>query len=87
MSKSLSGQQKLCCTYCQGEHFPTKSDIVTDINARKEILKNSCCDLCLKTGHLSKNCIKIIFVEFVKRNITLVFVKKRINNRPIKHQN
>ena len=51
----LSGQQKLCCVYCQGEHFPTKCDKVTDVNARKEILKNSsCCYSCLKTGHVSK---------------------------------
>ena len=48
MSAFLSGQQKLCCVYCQGEHFPTKCDKVTDVNARKEILKNSlCCYLCL----------------------------------------
>ena len=35
MSVFLSGQQKLCCVYCQGEHFPTKCDKVTDVNARK----------------------------------------------------
>ena len=35
MSAFLSGQQKLCCVYCQGEHFPTKCDKVTDVNARK----------------------------------------------------
>ena len=55
MPAFLSGQQKLCCVYCQGEHFPTKCDKVTDVNARKEILKNSsCCYSCLKTGHVSK---------------------------------
>ena len=55
MSAFLSGQQKLCCVFCQGEHFPTKYDKVTCINARKEILKNSsCCYSCLKTGHVSK---------------------------------
>ena len=37
MSAFLSGQKKLCCVYCQGEHFPTKYDKVTDVNARKEI--------------------------------------------------
>ena len=51
MSAFLSGQQKLCYVYCQGEHFSTKCDKVTDVNACKEVLKNSlCCYLCLKTG-------------------------------------
>ena len=55
----LSVQQKLCCLYCQGEHFPRKCDKVTDVNARKEILKNSlCCYSCLKTGHASKKFTK-----------------------------
>ena len=59
MSVFLSGQQKLCYVYCQGEHFSTKCDKVTDVNACKEILKNSlCCYLCLKTGHVSKKCTK-----------------------------
>ena len=59
MSLFLSGEQKLCCVYSQGEHFPRKYDIVTDVNVRKEILKHSlCCYLCLKTGHLSEKCTK-----------------------------
>ena len=41
MSVFLSGQQKLCCVYCQGEHFPIKCHNVTDVNARKEILENA----------------------------------------------
>ena len=87
MSAFLSGQQKLCCVYCQGEHFPTKCDQVTDLNVCKEVLKNSSCSyLCLKTVHLGKNCTKNIFAEFVTRNIMLVFVEKRINNRLIKRQ-
>ena len=45
MSAFLSGQQKLCCVYCQGELFPTKCDKVTDVNAGKEILKSSSCCL------------------------------------------
>ena len=45
MSEFLSGQQKLCCVYCQGELFPTKCDKVTDVNAGKEILKSSSCYL------------------------------------------
>ena len=41
MSVFLSGQQKLCCVYCQGEHFPIKCHNVTDVNSRKEILENA----------------------------------------------
>ena len=41
MTAFLSGHQKFCCVYCQGDYFPIKCDKVTDINARKEILKNS----------------------------------------------
>ena len=59
MSELLSGQQKLCCVYCQGEHFLAKCDKVTHVNAHKEILKNSsCCYSCLKTGHASKKFTK-----------------------------
>ena len=87
MSAFLSGQQKLCCAYCQGEHFPcdSKCDKVTDVNARKEIRKKSLY-LCLKTGHVSKKLQKIIFIEFLARNTTLVFVRKGIDNRLIKVQ-
>ena len=46
--------------------FPTKCDKVNDVNACKEILKNSSCSyLCLKTVHLSKYFTKNIFAEFV----------------------
>ena len=59
MSAFFSGQQKLYCVYCQEEHFPTKRDKVTDVNAQKEILKNySCCYSCFKIGHVSKKCTK-----------------------------
>ena len=78
---------KIACVYCQGEHFPTKCDKVTDVYARKEILKNpSCCFSCLKTGHVSKKVQKFIFVEFVTRNTTPVFVRKGILNPLIKVQ-
>ena len=59
VSVFLSGQEKLCFVYCQGEHFPTKCDKLTNVNAHKEILKNfSCCYSCLKTGHVSKKSTK-----------------------------
>ena len=59
ISAYLSGLPKLCCIYCQGEHFPTKFDKVTNANAFKGILKNSfCCCLCLKTGNVSNKMYK-----------------------------
>ena len=51
----LSRQQKLCCIYYQGKYFLTKCDKVTDVNARKEILKDSSfCYLCLKVASATK---------------------------------
>ena len=70
MSVFLSGQQKLCRVFCQGQNFPTKSDKVAAVNARKEILKNSlCCYLCLKTAQLSIKCTKnYIYRTFSKKH-------------------
>ena len=55
MSAFSSGQKKLCCVYCQREHFPANCDKVTDVNVRKIILKNSLSYYSyLETGDLTK---------------------------------
>ena len=78
---------KNCVVSIVKENITKKCDKMTDVNARKEILKNSSCYYsCLKTGNISKKCTKIKFVKFSARNATLVFVKKRINNHLIKLQ-
>ena len=36
MSAFFSGQQILCCVYCQGEHFPTTFDKMANVKAHKK---------------------------------------------------
>ena len=69
MSAFLSGQEKFCCVYCQGEYFPAKCDKVTNVNARKEILQNSsCCYSYLKTGHVRKKYTKNYICQICSKN-------------------
>ena len=51
------GNQKPMCVYC-GQHHPSvQCSIVTNVQKRKEILKNSrCCFICIRKNHLSRNC-------------------------------
>ena len=43
----------LVCTYCGKDHATSKCDIVTEISARKSLLrKNRRCFLCLKPNHI-----------------------------------
>ena len=87
MAVFLSGQQKVCWVYCQGEHFPTKCDKVIDINARKEILKNSSFYyLCLKTGHVSKKCTKNYICRICSKKHHISICEERNSNRLIKVQ-
>ena len=48
--------QPTCC-FCQKPHPPSKCTTVTQVEARKQILKRSGrCFCCLKRGHLSRKC-------------------------------
>ena len=45
------------CTYCKQPHASNKCKTVTDVQARREILrKNGRCYVCLKKYHLSRDC-------------------------------
>lgn len=45
------------CTYCQGSHTSNSCTTVSNVTARKDILrKNGRCFLCLKRNHLSRDC-------------------------------
>ena len=45
------------CTLCEGPHSTANCGIVTDFNARKEILGNEGgCFICLKKNHLTREC-------------------------------
>lgn len=45
------------CTYCKQHHLSASCPIVSDVKARKDILrKKGRCFVCLKGQHISKNC-------------------------------
>ena len=45
------------CIYCTGDHFSASCEAVTDVNKRKDILRNlGRCFVCLRTGHMLKDC-------------------------------
>ncbi len=51
----------ISCTYCKNAHPSVKCQVMTDINARKELLKRQGrCFACLKRGHMSRECINHI---------------------------
>ena len=54
-----SGNQtsKPTCTYCKGAHPSASCNVVTNIKARKEILKKTGrCYVCLRRNHVSREC-------------------------------
>ena len=49
---------KVSCTYCRREHTSEKCNVITDVQARKAILRNKAkCFGCLKSGHVIRNCL------------------------------
>ena len=51
------GNVTITCTYCRRDHPSAKCNAITDVKARKAILRNKAkCFVCLKSGHLAKNC-------------------------------
>ena len=47
----------MSCTYCRREHTSAKCNVITDVQARKAILRNKGkCFGCLKSGHVIRNC-------------------------------
>ena len=50
-------QQGPWCTYCKGTHPSVNCNVVTDISARKQMLRQKGrCFTCLRTGHLANQC-------------------------------
>ena len=57
-SHSLEGNGRKC-VFCDGDHWSNKCRIVSDVQARKDLLKKgNRCFMCLKTDHISRNCQK-----------------------------
>ena len=47
------------CVYCTGDHYSASCEAVTDVNKRKDILRNhGRCFVCLRKGHIFRNCTK-----------------------------
>ena len=53
--KGIDGRIK--CAYCLGEHSREECRKITEVNERKQLIcKYGRCFICLKKGHISKNC-------------------------------
>ena len=53
----LNNGGKVTCTFCKGSHPSARCTVVSEPNARKNVLsKQGRCFVCLKRGHLSRNC-------------------------------
>ena len=53
----LSGTSNPHCSYCQQAHSSGTCTVVTEVDARKQILRSSGrCFICLRKGHISRDC-------------------------------
>ena len=53
---------KITCAFCANEHYSRNCEVVTDHNARREILrKKGKCYICLGSGHLARDCRSQIY--------------------------
>ena len=58
-TSSFYAGQKSYCVYCQATHPSSRCSKVTNVPARRKILRRSGrCFLCLKSGHIAKKCEK-----------------------------
>ena len=56
-SALVNNSSKVSCSFCKGPHASVKCGIVTDKRQRKSILRRQGrCFVCLKRGHISKEC-------------------------------
>ena len=52
-----SEERSVSCTYCRQRHPSARCTTITDIGARRNLLKQQGrCFLCLRRGHLARNC-------------------------------
>ena len=53
----VTGSQSINCVYCQQNHASAQCRSVTEVETRRHILKSTGrCFLCLKRGHITRNC-------------------------------
>ena len=54
---SSKRENNLSCIFCEKSHKPQSCRIVTNLESRRQILKDkNRCFSCLKSGHFAKNC-------------------------------
>jgi len=54
---SLMSSADVSCCYCDKTHSPSNCDVVTGVEARKQVLRRrGRCYACLRKGHLSRDC-------------------------------
>ena len=53
---------RITCAFCANEHYSRNCEVVTDHNARRKILhRKGKCYICLRSGHLSRDCRSQIY--------------------------
>ena len=56
-SSFVTGHDNVSCVYCLGQHTSSKCTKITSVKARRVLLRKFArCFVCLKKGHVSKNC-------------------------------
>ena len=50
-------RKSISCVYCRRDHVSSRCSIITDIKARKAILRNKGrCFVCMRSGHIAREC-------------------------------
>ena len=56
-TEALYNNRSISCTYCKRSHTTSECDVITDVPARKAILrKKARCFVCLKGVHIARQC-------------------------------
>ena len=70
----FSNNSSPACSYCDQPHSSSSCQTITDLGRRKQILmKSGRCFVCLKKGHISKDCRHHMDVTVVGKDIILAF--------------
>ena len=68
------------CVFCKGKHRANQCNVVTDVATRKRLLRQRArCFLCLKGGHIMRNCKNQLYVPFVMASTISLYVMVMID--------
>ena len=76
----MTGKTTINCSFCQKEHTSASCFVVTDIEARKQILrKQGRCFLCLKRNHIARDCESRYICKYCsgKHHVSLCNINSR----------